>query len=215
MSIQADTMRDRRRAFAAPGGAHDRLVAFLGKALPIGVGILAALMVISPLSPRGEVSFLLDRNEVDIAPNRLTVDNAMYRGVDNKGRPFSLTAGNAVQKSARDPVVIMHDLVARILLSDGPALLSAADGRYNFDAEEVSVDGPVQFSAADGYRMVARDVSIDLENRKLVGRGAVEGAIPAGTFSARGLEADLSARTVTLVGDARLRMVPGKLRIPE
>lgn len=208
-------MRDRRRAFAAPGGAHDRLVAFLGKALPIGVGILAALMVISPLSPRGEVSFLLDRNEVDIAPNRLTVDNAMYRGVDNKGRPFSLTAGNAVQKSARDPVVIMHDLVARILLSDGPALLSAADGRYNFDAEEVSVDGPVQFSAADGYRMVARDVSIDLENRKLVGRGAVEGAIPAGTFSARGLEADLSARTVTLVGDARLRMVPGKLRIPE
>lgn len=208
-------MRDRRRAFAAPGGAHDRLVSFLGKALPIGVGILAALMVISPLSPRGEVSFLLDRNEVDIAPNRLTVDNAMYRGVDNKGRPFSLTAGNAVQKSARDPVVIMHDLVARILLSDGPALLSAADGRYNFDAEEVSVDGPVQFSAADGYRMVARDVSIDLENRKLVGRGAVEGAIPAGTFSARGLEADLSARTVTLVGDARLRMVPGKLRIPE
>lgn len=215
MSVQADTIRNKRRAFAAPGGAHDRLVGFLGKALPIGVGVLAALMIISPLSPRGEVSFLLDRNGVDIAQNRLNVDNAMYRGVDNKGRPFSLTAGNAVQKSARDPVVVMNDLVARILLADGPALLSASDGRYNFDTEKVAVDGPVQFSAADGYRMVARNVSVDLESRKLVGRGAVEGAIPAGTFSANGLEADLSARTVTLVGNARLHMAPGKLRIPK
>ena len=68
--------------------------------------------------------------------------------------------------------------------------------------------------AADGYRMMARDVSVDLETKQLVGAGGVEGAIPAGTFSADRLTADLSARTVTLTGNARLRMEPGKLRMP-
>ena len=58
------------------------------------------------------------------------------------------------------------------------------------------------------------DVSVDLETKQLVGAGGVEGAIPAGTFSADRLTADLSARTVTLTGNARLRMEPGKLRMP-
>ena len=57
-------------------------------------------------------------------------------------------------------------------------------------------------------------VSVDLANKLLVGAGGVEGEIPAGTFSADRLTADLSARTITLSGNARLRMEPGKLRMP-
>ena len=60
---QAAERRSRRQRFAAPGGRHDRLVSFLAKALPMGVGVVAALMVVTPLSPRGEISFLLDRNK--------------------------------------------------------------------------------------------------------------------------------------------------------
>lgn len=215
MSAEADTIRDRRKTFATPGGAHDRLIAFLAKALPAAIGVLAALMVISPLSPRGEISFLLDRNRVQVVEDRLKLDNAMYRGVDNHDRPFSLTAGQAVQKSAREPLVQMQDLVARILLSDGPAVIAASSGVYNFDDEIVVIDGAVQFTAADGYRMVARDVSVDLNHRTLVGEGRVDGAVPAGTFSADRIEADMAARTVSLVGNAKLHMEPGKLRIPQ
>lgn len=214
MTAEADILRDRRRVFAAPGGAHDRLVGRLAKILPALIGAIAALMILLPLAPRGEVSFLLDRTKVDIADNRLRVDNAMYRGEDAKGRPFSITAGQAVQESARVPVVLMRDLEARILLSQGPALLNAGNGSYDIDAERVTFDGLVRFTAADGYRMVASNVSIDLVNRQLVGDGHVEGAVPAGTFSANRFLADLNERTVTLDGNARLRMAPGELRMP-
>ncbi|MEC7162110.1 MAG: LPS export ABC transporter periplasmic protein LptC [Pseudomonadota bacterium] len=211
---EAKQRRSLRKHWAEPGGSHDRLVGFLARALPMGVGVLAALMVITPLSPRGEVSFLLDSNKVAVIDNRLRVDNALYRGADARGRPFSLTAGEAVQRSSAEGIVRMNDLVARLLLDDGPARLIAGAGQYDIDQEVVSVVGPMRMLAADGYRMLARDVSVDLAAKQLTGAGGVEGAIPAGTFSADRLTADLSARTITLTGNARLRMEPGKLRMP-
>ena len=214
MTLEADLKRDRRRAFAAPGGSLDRVVRWLAVGLPALVGVVAALMIITPLSPRGEVSFILDRNKVAIAEDRLRVDNAVYRGEDNRGRPFSLSAGQAVQRTASEPVVRMRDLIARILLAQGPAVLQADAGRYDLNDETVAVDGKVTFQAADGYRMTAVGVAIDLKQRVLVGSGGVEGAVPAGTFSANAIHADLAARTIALVGNARLRMTPGKLEVP-
>lgn len=214
MSQQADQIRDRRRLFALPGSPLDRAVRLLAIVLPALVGAVAATMVIAPLGPRGEVSFLLDRNKVETAADRLLVNEALYRGEDNKGRPFSLSAGNALQRSASVPVVELRDLTARLQLTDGPAVLSAPAGHYDINDQRVAIDGTVSFATADGYRMSARGVSIDLPGRRLSGSGRVEGAAPAGTFSADSISADLDARTLTLAGHARLSMVPGKLRVP-
>ncbi|RNJ61348.1 MAG: LPS export ABC transporter periplasmic protein LptC [Porphyrobacter sp. IPPAS B-1204] len=211
---EARMLRSRRQSFAAPGGSHDRLVGFLARALPMGVGVIAALMIITPLSPRGEVSFLLDRNKVAMIDERLSVDNAMYRGRDNQGRPFSLLAGEAVQRSSAEGLVRMRDVVAQLLLTEGPARLGAEGGTYDIEAETVQVDGPVRLTASDGYAMTARGVSVDLRARTMRGDDGVSGEVPAGTFSANTLRADLAARTITLEGDARLTMIPGQLRMP-
>lgn len=215
MTLQADRLRSERQQFAAPGGAHDRMVHFLNAALPMGVGVVVAVMLVSPLFPRSEVSFLLDRNKVAIVRERLRVSNAMYRGADNQGRAFEVTAGSAVQRSARIPQVDMQDLKAQIQLGDGPAQVAAKAGRYDLDADRVMVDGQLDFSAADGYRMTTRNVGIDLKTRKASGAGGVSGQVPSGTFSADRLNADLANRTVTLDGHARLRMVPGQMRMPK
>ena len=211
---EAKERRSRRQRWAEPGGSHDRLVGFLAKALPMAVGVLAALMIITPLSPRGEISFLLDRNKVAVIDERLRIDNALYRGEDTAGRPFSLTAGEAVQRSSAEGIVRLDDLIARLLLPEGPARVMAGGGHYDLNDQIVSVDGTMRMIAADGYRMQARGVSVNLPEKTLVGAGGVEGAIPAGTFSANRLAADLAARTITLSGNARLRMVPGQLRMP-
>ncbi len=137
MTAEADRIRTRRQAFATPGSPLDRVIRVLGMVLPAAVGVIAALMLITPLGSRGDVSFLLDRNKVAIADDRMRVDNAMYRGQDGKGRPFSLVAGSAVQESNSVPVVLLEDLTARIVLPDGPAVLTAPDGIYDIDKEQV------------------------------------------------------------------------------
>ena len=201
--------------FATPGGSHDRLIAFLSKALPAAIGVIAAIMVLSPLSPRGEIGFLLDRNEVAITDERMAVDSAMYRGKDSQGRAFRVLAGSAAQVSSDMPVVELDDLQAQLSLADGPARIAAPNGSYNYRTEEIAVEGPVVFSAADGYRMETQNVRIDLDAQTAIGSDGVAGVVPTGSFSADSIRADLRGRNVVLEGNARLRMVPGKLRVPK
>jgi len=212
MSIQADQQRHARRHWARPGGSHDRLVTRLKNWLPMAVGVLAALLVTAPFTGGDKVSFVLDKNKVEVAKERMRVTEALYRGEDGKGQPFSLRAGSAVQKSSREPIVDLNDMSARILLSEGPAVLNARKGRYDMDSERVAVDGPVQFEAAGGYRLTTRDVGIDLKSRRMRSAGRVDGRIPIGTFSGDHLEADLGARTVTLQGRASLRIEQNGLK---
>lgn len=214
MTDQADKIRNRRQHFAAPGGSLDVMIRWLAIALPAGVGAVAAMMIIAPLSPRGEISFLLDRNKVAIAPDRMRVNDAMYRGNDAQGRPFSISAGEAVQRSVTEPVVELNNLTARLMMPDGPAMLTARTGAYQLNDNLVNVPGQVRFKTTDGYSAVASNVSVDLKARTLAGKGKIEGTVPAGTFSANSIEADLEGRVVTLDGQARLRMVPGQMRMP-
>jgi lipopolysaccharide export system protein LptC len=215
VTARADALRDRRREFAAPNGAHDRLIALLRKILPGGIGAMVAVMVLVPLTPRNEVSFLLDRRKVAITPDRIDVDHAMYRGTDDNGRPFEVTAGKAVQANPTSPIIGMNTLVAKLQMVDGPAGLTAPRGDYNFEKEIVTSDVPVVFTASDGYRMTMRNVSIDLNSRKATGAGGVQGTVPTGTFQADRINADLDARTVALEGNAHMRMVPGQVKMPQ
>jgi lipopolysaccharide export system protein LptC len=212
MSVQADQQRNVRRHWARPGGSHDRMVALLKNWLPVAVGILSALLATAPFTGGDKVSFVLDKNKVEVAKERMRVTEALYRGEDGKGQPFSLRAGSAVQKSSREPIVDLNNMSARILLSDGPAVFNATKGQYNMESERMAVVGPVQFEAAGGYRMTTRDVGIDLKSRRMQSAGHVDGRIPIGTFSADHLEADMSARTVTLNGRASLRIEQNGLK---
>ncbi|GAB5487647.1 MAG: LPS export ABC transporter periplasmic protein LptC [Parasphingorhabdus sp.] len=213
MSKRADIQRSKRQHFAVPGGTHDRRVKLLSFVLPTCVGALAAILALAPFTLAGELSFVLDKESVDVARERMRVTEAVYRGEDSQGRPFSLKAGSAVQKSSREPVVELRDLSARILLSEGPAQIRANTGSYDMDRETVQVIGPIQAETSDGYRLTTKNVTVDLKGRTLVSDDSVDGRTNIGTFRADNLKADLKERTVTLEGNAQLRIQQNGLRI--
>ena len=176
--------------------------------LPIGIGLLAAFVVFFPLFTRADVSFVLDKNKVAIANERLRVEAAEYRGEDSKGRPFRLNAGSAVQKSSAEPIVQLTALSAEIGLPEGPARLNADHGRYYLQTQQVAVDGPIHFQTTDGYTLDTHDATVDLKTRRMQSGGAVTGKTPMGVFSGNRLTADLETRIVKLDGNARLRISP-------
>jgi lipopolysaccharide export system protein LptC len=214
MSEVAARLRSQKRGWAHPGSSHDRLVRSALVVLPMGIGVLGAFLVVAPLLMGGDMSFVLDKNKVDIAPERLRIEAAEYRGQDAKGQPFHLHAGSALQRSSAEPVVQLNDLSAEIRLPEGPASLKAERGRYHLDTEQVAVDGPIRFQTSDGYTLDTHDATVDLKTRRMESGGRVSGRTPTGVFSANKLTADLERRTISLDGNARLRIVPRRANRP-
>lgn len=209
MALSKRQIEDQRRALALPGCQRERMMAAVARLLPGAAGAVVAVMVVTPLFPHNSVSFLLDRNKVAVTENRLQVQNAAYRGIDEKGRPFELSADNAVQKSASDATVRMNQLVGKLAMSDGPARIEAASGSFDMTHEQLTVPGDVHFLAAGGYDVRAHQVVFDVRQQTIHSTGAVQGLIPSGEFSANSMSAALDQHTVRLEGRARLRMTPG------
>ena len=212
MSDIAVKMRSERQLWAAPGSAHDHLVAVLRIVLPAAVGVVAAMMVFLPLTSGGDVSFVLDKNKVEVSKERLKVQTASYRGQDNKGQPFVLTAQSALQKSAAEPIVDMQKLAAEMQLPDGPAKLVAPSGRFNPMTQQVDVAGPITFDGPNGYSLRSNAATVDLKNKTMDGKSGVSGTVPQGTFTADTMSADLDNRSVSLDGRVRLRIAPRRAR---
>lgn len=195
-----------------PGSSHDRVVATSRFALPVLIGVLAAFLVTAPLTMSGEVSFLLDKNKVEVAKERLRLQSAVYRGQDDRSRPFVLRAGSAAQKSSAEPIVQLSELAAEIALADGPAQFDADAGRYDIDQQRLMVDGPLSFRTTDGYNLETSNAIFDMKSRQLRSGGLVTGRVPQGSFSAAHLRADLETHIVVLSGNARLRIVPRRAK---
>ncbi|MBN8809206.1 MAG: LPS export ABC transporter periplasmic protein LptC [Sphingomonas sp.] len=212
MSELARDIRSKRQHWAAPGSNHDHLVATLRIVLPAAVGVVAAMMVFLPLTHGQEVSFVLDKNKVEVSKERLKVQTASYRGQDNKGQPFLLTAESALQKSAKDPIIAMQTLAAQLQMTDGPATLRAPGGRFNPTNQQVAIDGPITFAGPKGYSLQTNAATLDLKAKTMQSEGGVTGTVRQGTFSADSMHADLDNRSVSLDGHARLRIDPRRAR---
>lgn len=212
MSEAATRERAVKRHWAEPGSRHDTVVRATKFGLPIIIGALLLLLAIAPFDKRGDVSFILDKNKVDEAKERMRVESARYVGEDNKGQKFEIIADRAIQPSSNVPIVSIEGMRARLNLSRGPLGIAALRGRYDLEQEEVLVDGPVQVAGPDGYRLATRDVRVDLDKRSMASSGPVSGSMELGEFQAGRLSADLDSRTVTLDKGVRLKIYQGAVR---
>ena len=212
MSEAADRKQEKKRHWAEPGSRHDAVIKATKYGLPVIIVALVLMLAIAPFERRGDVSFILDKNKVDEAKERMRVEQARYVGEDNKGQKFEIVADRAVQQSSNVPVVAIEGIRARLNLSRGPLSIAALKGRYDLEGEQVDVDGPVSVVGPDGYRLATRDVRVNLDNRTMQSRGPVDGAMTLGRFQAGQLSADLDERTVRLERGVRLKIYQGAVR---
>ncbi len=211
MTAAADQQAARRRA-ARPGGSHDTVVTMLKLLLPTAAIALLALIVIWPLTSAREFSFLLSKDKVEMANDRLRLDNAVYRGQTGKGQPFVIKAGGAVQHSSAVPIVELRVLDATIQMEEGPTRVTAPTGRYDMDRDRLDIAGPVKVDGEAGYALDSQAVVISLVDRTVATDQPVTGKLPIGTFRSDRLSGDLAGRTMLLQGHAHLHILGASAR---
>jgi lipopolysaccharide export system protein LptC len=212
MSDLANQEREVKQRWAVPGSSHDRIVRFAKVALPSAVGVVIAFLAMAPLDKSGDVSFILDKNQVENAPERMRVEQARYVGQDNNGQKFLIVANRALQRTSEQPIVDIWGMLARFGLAQGPVTVAANQGQYNLDEQKVTVQGPVRVAGPEGEQLVTRDVTVDLKQNVMTSDGGVAGRMELGQFEASRLRANLNDRTVVLDGGARLKIVQGAVR---
>ena len=205
-AVMAARVQTARQRAARPGSRYDRRITLLKIVLPLAAAALGLAFVILPLTASEEFSFLLSKDRVGSAKERLLVERAVYRGSDTKGQRFVISANRALQRNSATPVVELSGISAELAAKDGPSRAVAKAGRYDMRTQKIYVDGAVNFSAADGTALETRDVAIDLATRTAVSGGAVDGRVPLGTFKAGRLSADVRGRVVTLDKGASLHI---------
>jgi lipopolysaccharide export system protein LptC len=212
MSEAATRERAIKRHWAEPGSRHDKVVRWTKFGLPLLIAALGLLLIVSPFDKHGDTSFILDKNKVDEAQERMRVEAARYTGEDKEGRPFLIVADRAIQQSSNVPVVMIEGMRARLDLSDGPLNIGALRGMYDIDGEKVDINGPVKVVGPDNYSLLARDVTVDLNERTMRSNKPVAGTMKLGDFRAGSMSADLDQRVVRLDGGVRLKITQGAVR---
>jgi lipopolysaccharide export system protein LptC len=212
VSQAADRNRTIKQHWAEPGSRHDLVVRLMKFGLPVVIGIVLIILAVAPFEQRSEVGFILDKDKVDKAQERMRVDNARYSGTDSKGQNFEIVANSGIQQSSTVPIVTIAGMRARLDLAKGPLGIAARQGRYDLDAKTVAVDGPIAVRGPDGYRLSTRDVTVDFNQRTMQSQGPVSGSMELGEFTAGQLRADLDQKTVSLERGVRLKIRQGAVR---
>jgi lipopolysaccharide export system protein LptC len=196
----------RRQRAALPGSSKDRFFGVLKIALPAAAVAVLATIIAWPLIAAQEFSFLLAKDQVEMAEERLRINNAVYRGETARGEAFVISAGGAVQRSSALPIVELTGLSAKLKMADGPATVTAPAGRYFIETDMLQITGPVRLDSAAGFSLDSQTVDIDLNARTVVTPYPVTGVLPIGSFRAQSLSADIQGRNVVLDGGVHLRI---------
>lgn len=212
MSEAAIRQHDVKRHWAEPGSRHDQIVRYAKVGLPLIAAAFLLVLAIAPFDQRGDVSFILDKKDVDKAAERMRIETARYSGEDNRGNKFEITAQRAIQQTSDQPIVDIEGMMARLGLARGPVTIGANKGRYDLDTHLVEIVGPVRVVGPDGYRLETRNVTVDLKERTIRSHGPASGTMRLGQFQSGNLSADLGERKIVLGGGARLKIVQGAVR---
>lgn len=204
----AATLTQRQRA-ALPGSRHDTVMALLKWLLPALALAVLATIVIWPLTKVSEFSFLLAKDKVAMAAERLRIDNAVYRGETEKGEAFVISARGAVQRSSAVAIVELTALQATLAMVEGPAKVMAPSGRYFIETDRLQVAGPVRLDSAAGYTLDSATIDIDLNTREVTSAQPLTGTLPIGSFRAGNFKGDIQGRKLVLDGGTHLRIRQG------
>lgn len=195
----------RNRALPTEGGiARRRFLITLTKwLLPLGAMILLAMIALWPeidaLTSKAKLA--MSHVSADVQGGKLV--EARYNGVDDKGRPYTITAATAWQMT---PSIIGLTLPkGDITLENGTWLmLTAKEGTFVQDLNQLDLVKQVTLYRDDGTTMHTESASIDLKAGGAAGAEPVHVEGPFGILDAEGFTVTEQGAAIDFSGPAHV-----------
>jgi lipopolysaccharide export system protein LptC len=200
-----DPPHSRRFELPTPRGIarRRRLVNWTKSLLPLAALTLLAVIAFWPqLSTVADISRVAYRR-MTITPDGGKLSDARYRGVDQRGRPYTVTAVTAMQVNPER--VNLVEPKADIQLESGAwLLLQSRDGVYMQHQDLLDMSGDVTLYRDDGTTMRSKTATMNLKSGMVAGADTVSVEGPFGTLDATGYTLMDKGDIIQFSGPARL-----------
>ncbi|MEE8504633.1 MAG: LPS export ABC transporter periplasmic protein LptC [Kiloniellales bacterium] len=199
------------------GNRYSIFVGFMKVLLPAVAVALILLVVAWP-------KFVLDDNRFRLSISKLgpeqaeslTMINARFDGVDDKNRPYSLTADMATQSDREKDLIDLELPKADIALQDGTWLaLTARRGQYRRDRQVLDLTGSVSLFHDQGFELRTESARVDLEKGTAAGNQPVQGQGASGSIDAEGFRVYDRGARIVFTGKSHMVIFPGAEEAPQ
>lgn len=202
-----------------PGQSQARLKARRGRsvrvlkvALPLIVFVTLGYVGYLWLESRGNVvdpALIQQVPGAEATKAEVTVNDVQYDGVDDKGRPFSITAESASHVDGDDRHISLKKPLADIVMSGGSYVaLTANGGLLDRDADIITLTGDVTLFHDNGLSFQTESATIDLDNKTAEGNDMVEGQNGEGELVSEGFRVRDEGNTIVFTGKAYMTIYP-------
>ncbi|MFH1158428.1 MAG: LPS export ABC transporter periplasmic protein LptC [Pseudomonadota bacterium] len=193
------------RRLSALGRGYSHFVRVLKFILPLAalavIGILIARLAETPQQP---ILASLPKEE-KTTPGQIELVQARYEGVDDRNRPYTVTADKAVRDMGSPDAVLFENLLADITLQDKTwVAVRAGSGSLDRKTELLSLKDDVTAFHDSGYEMRLQDLRIDLKRKAAVTTLPVRAQGPMGTVAAQSLSVEEQGDLIVFGGPATL-----------
>jgi lipopolysaccharide export system protein LptC len=195
-----------RIAAPRPAAGGRRLAVGVAKrVLPAAAILLLAAIALWPqLQGADEARRVTFRRDGAAAPDTLRMQEARFQGLDELGRPYTVTARAATQVTGSEAIDLVQP-TADMLLQDGTwVLLQAASGTFRRDAQMLDLGGGVVLNHDAGYEVRTERASLDLRAQGATGDAPVAAQGPFGTLHGQGFVATDGGKVIVVTGPATL-----------
>lgn len=202
---------DKAGAFRA-AARHSRRVRLLRRLLVGGaVGGVALTVLLAVYDPFGAVLPAgVSVASVGLDGTKVTMAHPKLSGYRTDGRPFAITASEAVQDLKVPTRFELHDMDARLTMADSTTThLTSAAGTYDSKGDLMDLTSPVVISSDAGLDVRAQDAHVEFRSGSVVTRNPVTVAMRGNTIAADSMRMVDGGRQVSFEGHVRSTFQPG------
>jgi lipopolysaccharide export system protein LptC len=152
--------------------------------LPAAALCLLSLIALWPQLHHSKDHFAYDRSAA--AVSGATVENPVYRGMDDHGRPYTVTSADAVEVAPNQ--FRLATPKADVLLQNGTwMMVQSDDGMFLKLTSQLDLSGNVVIYRSDGTTLHTPSIAVELKLGAASGSQPVHVEGPSGTLDAMGM----------------------------
>lgn len=192
------------------GGSYTRFVALMKVALPMAAAALVLLVIAWPQIEKRSEGFRLGATGVTVEDRKgQRIVNARFNGIDENGRPYTVTAEGAQQAEAQSDNVELQFPKADITLNaESWIALSAETGTYRKESELLDLAVNVTGFHDEGYEFRTSRARVDLARGTAAGDAPVAGHGPLGELTGEGFRLSERGTRILFTGKSKLTIFP-------